>query len=140
MCRFFVGRVAAFMRGAARLHGGAVQRRGVPGECPERRQLVAGRRVGAALSGVYAASIPGVLPTTTCISQLQAAQARALSQKHLIKNDEWHRAAAGTPDPGNADDGTITCVANSVNPANTGSRSACVSSWGAHDMVGNVRE
>lgn len=89
--------------------------------------------------GVYAASIPGVLPST-CISQLQAAQACATSTKHLIRNDEWQRAAAGTPDPGNVDNGTTTCVTNSAGPANTGSRSSCVSAWGANDMVGNVWE
>jgi formylglycine-generating enzyme required for sulfatase activity len=89
--------------------------------------------------GVYAVSIAGVLPSA-CITQLQAAQACALSQKHLIRNDEWQRAASGTPDPGYADDGVTTCVTYSAGPANTGSRSDCQSSWGANDMVGNVWE
>jgi formylglycine-generating enzyme required for sulfatase activity len=89
--------------------------------------------------GVYAVSVAGVLPTA-CVTQFQAGQACALSGKHLIRNDEWQRAAAGTPDPGNLDDGVSTCVTNSAGPANTGSRSACVSNWGASDMVGNVAE
>jgi hypothetical protein len=58
--------------------------------------------------GVYAVSVPGVLPST-CITQFQAAQACALSDKHLIRNDEWQRAAAGTPDPGATDDNTTDC-------------------------------
>lgn len=89
--------------------------------------------------GIYAVSIPGVIPTT-CTTQFQAAQACALSGKRLIRNDDWQRAAASTPDPGWVDDGTTTCVTFSAGPADTGSRSACASVWGAHDMVGNVWE
>ncbi len=88
---------------------------------------------------LYAVSIAGV-PPTACVSWFQAEQACALSGKRLLTNQEWQRAAAGTPDPGAADDGSTTCVTNSADPANTGSRSACVSSWGAFDMVGNVWE
>jgi formylglycine-generating enzyme required for sulfatase activity len=89
--------------------------------------------------GVFAASVAGVLPSA-CTTWFQAEEACALSGKRLLTNQEWQRAAAGTPDPGNADDGTTTCATNSVNPANTGARSACVSSWGVNDMVGNVNE
>jgi hypothetical protein len=89
--------------------------------------------------GVYAVSIPGVLPST-CIDWFRAAQACALSGKHLITNREWQDAAAGTPDPGNADDGSTTCATKSPNPATTGARTNCKSSWGAFDMVGNVAE
>jgi hypothetical protein len=88
---------------------------------------------------LYAASIPSVLPSA-CITWFQAEQACALSGKRLLTNQEWQRAAAGTPDPGNADDGVTTCDTNSAGPVNTGSRSACVSNWGAFDMVGNVFE
>ncbi len=88
---------------------------------------------------LYAASVAGV-PPTACITWFQAEQACALSGKRLLTNQEWQRAAAGTPDPGSADDGSTTCVTNSSDPANTGSRSACVSNWGAFDMVGNVYE
>jgi hypothetical protein len=89
--------------------------------------------------GVYAVSVPGVLPST-CIDWFQAAQACALSGKRLVANREWQDAAAGTPDPGEADDGSTTCATNSANPANTGARTNCKSSWGASDMVGNVWE
>jgi formylglycine-generating enzyme required for sulfatase activity len=88
--------------------------------------------------GVYAVAIPGVLPSA-CITWFQANQACALSGKRLVRNDEWQRAAAGTPDPG-TDNGTTDCNISSGNPANTGSRSSCKSSWGAFDMVGNVEE
>jgi hypothetical protein len=89
--------------------------------------------------GVYAVSIPGV-PPSACLTWFQANQACALSGKRLIRNDEWQRAAAGTPDPGIADDGSTTCVTNSPGPANTGARSNCKSSWGVFDLVGNVNE
>jgi formylglycine-generating enzyme required for sulfatase activity len=89
---------------------------------------------------LYAASVPGVLPTA-CISWFQAEQACALSGKRLITNQEWQRAAAGTPDPG-TDNGTSDCNVSSLvgRPVPTGSRASCKSSWGAYDMVGNVWE
>ncbi len=89
--------------------------------------------------GVYAVSVPGVLPST-CITWFQAVQACAVSGGRLARNEEWQRAAAGTPDPGSTDDGSTTCATNSLNPANTGSRSNCTSNWGVFDMVGNVNE
>lgn len=89
--------------------------------------------------GVYAVSVPGVLPSS-CITWFQAGQACRLSGKRLATNLEWQDAAAGTPDPGEVDDGTTTCATVSANPVPTGSRSACKSSWGAYDMVGNVEE
>jgi Sulfatase-modifying factor enzyme 1 len=88
--------------------------------------------------GVYAVSIPGVLPSA-CITWFQANEACALSGKRLIRNGEWQRAAASTPDPG-TDNGTTDCAVNSAGPVNTGSRSNCKSAWGAFDMVGNVEE
>jgi hypothetical protein len=88
---------------------------------------------------LYAVSIPGVKPSA-CLTWFQAEQACALSEKRLSSNQEWQRAAAGTPDPGAADNGSTTCVTSSAGPANTGTRSACVSMWGARDMVGNVWE
>jgi hypothetical protein len=89
---------------------------------------------------VYAVSIPGVLPSA-CASWFQAEQACALSAKRLLTNQEWQRAAAGTPDSG-VDDSATLCNVNSVPrvPSKTGSRSTCVSSWGTFDMVGNVDE
>jgi len=90
-------------------------------------------------SPLYAVSVAGV-PPTACVTWFQAEQACALSGKRLLTNQEWQRAAAGTPEPGTADDGSTTCVTNSAGPATTGSRSNCKSNWGAFDMVGNVWE
>ena len=80
--------------------------------------------------GVYAASVAGVLPST-CITWFQAAQACALSGKHLATNREWQDAAAGTP--------AGACVTSGF-PASTGAHPGCVSRWGAVDMVGNTSE
>jgi formylglycine-generating enzyme required for sulfatase activity len=88
---------------------------------------------------VYAVSVPGVLPST-CTTWFQAEQACALSEKRLPTNQEWQRAAAGTPDPG-FDDGVSTCnLGNTFGPVPTGSRPGCVSSWGVYDLSGNVAE
>ncbi len=87
--------------------------------------------------GVYAVSVPGAQPSR-CITWFQANQACLLSGKRLLTNREWQGAAAGTSDT--ADDGSTTCVTNSVGPAETGSRPGCRSAWGAFDMVGNVSE
>ena len=89
--------------------------------------------------GVYAVSIPGV-PPSACITWFQANEACTLSGKRLVRNDEWQRAAASTPDPG-TDNGTTDCnIASTYVPSNTGSRSKCKSVWGAFDMVGNASE
>lgn len=88
---------------------------------------------------LYAVSVAGVMPSA-CVTWFQAEQACALSDKRLPTNQEWQRAAAGTPDPG-FDDGLTSCNLGSVfGPVPTGSRSACVSSWGVHDLAGNVAE
>jgi formylglycine-generating enzyme required for sulfatase activity len=88
---------------------------------------------------IYAASIPGVMPTT-CITWFQAEQACRLVGKRLVTNQEWQAAAAATPDPDAADDGATTCNTNTDAPSAVGSRPGCVSAWGAFDMVGNVWE
>src|SRR5215470_13710981 len=89
--------------------------------------------------GVYAVSIPGVLPSA-CLTWFQANQACLLSGKRLLTNREWQGAAASTPDPG-TDNGTTDCnVGNTGAPSETGSRSNCSSAWGAFDMVGNLDE
>jgi formylglycine-generating enzyme required for sulfatase activity len=88
---------------------------------------------------VYAVSLPGVAPSMR-ITWFQAQAACKNSRKRLPTNAEWQAAAAGTPDPG-PDDGTTDCkTANNYPQAPTGSRTACVSSDGAYDMVGNVLE
>src|SRR5262249_44720778 len=89
--------------------------------------------------GFYAVSVAGVQPSR-CITWFQANQACLLSEKRLLTNREWQGAAAGTPDPGVADDGSTTCATINSVIANTGSRSSCKSAWGAFDMIGNVDE
>ena len=89
--------------------------------------------------GIYGVSVAGVQPSR-CITWFQANQACLLSGKRLLTNREWQGAAAGTPDPGAANDGSTTCVTTGVGPADTGSRSSCKSVWGAFDMIGNVDE
>jgi formylglycine-generating enzyme required for sulfatase activity len=86
---------------------------------------------------VYAASVANV-PPSTCVTWFQAEQACRLAGKRLLTNEEWQAAAAGTPDA--ADDGATTCVTGSDFAASTGQRSGCLSSWGAHDLPGNVWE
>jgi len=88
--------------------------------------------------GVYAASVDGVLPSS-CLTWFQAAQACALSGKRLASNEEWQRAAAGTPDPGATTTAT-SCNTNTLAPSPTGSRAECVSNYGVFDAVGNVWE
>ena len=88
---------------------------------------------------LFAVSVAGVEPTS-CVTWFQAEQACALSGKRLLTNQEWQRAAAGTPDPGTDDGGTDCNIGGLGMPANTGSRAKCASNWGAFDMVGNVEE
>src|SRR5439155_549721 len=73
---------------------------------------------------LYAASIAGV-PPSSCVTWFQAEQACRLAGKRLLTNQEWQAAAAGTPDPGAADDLTTTgdrngifAVYGVVNPSN----------------------
>lgn len=88
---------------------------------------------------LYAVSRRGVAPAKF-LSWFQAQQACALSGKRLLTNAEWQMAAAGTPDPGVAGDGTTTCNTNTTGSLVTGASDNCVSNWGVHDMVGNVQE
>jgi formylglycine-generating enzyme required for sulfatase activity len=88
---------------------------------------------------LYAASIKGAYPAVF-ITWFQAQQACALAGKRLLTNAEWQMAAAGTPDPGLGGDGLITCNTNTTGPLPAGSAAGCVSNWGVHDMVGNVKE
>jgi len=89
---------------------------------------------------VYALSIAGVPPSLA--SWYGAQQACARSGKRLLTNEEWERAAAGTPDPGpGGASGPEGCNHHfDWPPYDAGSRSECVSSWGAYDMVGNFGE
>ena len=88
---------------------------------------------------IYAVSLPGVPPSAN-LTWFQSQAACENARKRLPSNAEWQAAVAGTPDPG-PDDGTTTCNTGSAFVAvSTGSRSACVSSRGAFDMVGNLFE
>jgi len=89
---------------------------------------------------LYVASIPGVKPST-CISAYQAKAACEIAGKRLMSNAEWVAAATGTPDT-DSDNGTTDCNAFDFapGPVNAGSRSACLSTAGAYDMIGNVWE
>lgn len=98
---------------------------------------------GAYAIHLYAASIPGVLPSTL-VSAYQAWAACGFSGKRLLTNTEWTAAATGAP-ARSTDDGTSDCnigadILSAGAPVKTGSRSRCVSSAGAFDMVGNVSE
>jgi hypothetical protein len=88
--------------------------------------------------GVYAVSVAGAIPSQ-CTTWFQAAQACRLAGKRLLTNLEWQDAAAGTPDPG-TDNGTTDCSVATSTLVPTGSRTSCVSAWGAFDMVGNADE
>jgi hypothetical protein len=87
---------------------------------------------------IYAVSLPGVLPSGR-LTWFQAQMACKNARKRLPSNAEWQAAVAGTPDPG-ADNGTTDCNSTGSGPSLTGSRSDCVSSDGAFDMVGNLYE
>jgi len=90
-------------------------------------------------TNIYARSVAGVQPSRF-IDWFQAAQACRAAGKRLLTNAEWQDAAAGTPDPGDADDGSTTCATKSPDVVATGSRPGCRSNWGAFDMVGNLNE
>lgn len=81
---------------------------------------------------LYATSIRGVFPTA-CVSWFQAEQACALSGKKLLTNQEWQRAAAGSPE-------YTLCNTESYVASLTGAKSRCISKWGVFDMVGNQNE
>jgi len=87
---------------------------------------------------IYAVSLPGVTPSSR-ITWFQAQQACKSARKRLPTNAEWQAAVAGTPDPG-PDNGTTDCNSATGSASLTGSRSSCVSSDGAFDMVGNLYE
>jgi len=88
---------------------------------------------------IYAVSLPGVKPSAN-ITWFQAQVACKNARKRLPSNAEWQAAVVGTPDPG-PDNGTTDCNTQSVfTTVATGSRSSCVSTDGAFDMVGNLDE
>lgn len=126
------------------LAGGGARQVGFPdapfGHAPVMGSFLA---EGAYTTRLYAASLPGVLPSTF-VSAYQAWAACGFSGKRLLTSGEWTAAAKGTPTP-STDDGATDCnigarMLSSGAPVKTGSRSGCVSSAGTFDMVGNVSE
>jgi hypothetical protein len=88
---------------------------------------------------IYAVSLPGVTPAAF-ITWFQAQEACANAGKRLPTSAEWQVGANGSPDPG-GDNGTTDCnTASAFAVTATGARSACVSTRGAFDMVGNLDE
>lgn len=71
----------------------------------------------------------------------QAIELCARVGKRLPSNNEWYRAALGTPDTVEGQE--LPCVLGKTGAGNaekTGTHDSCVSSYGAYDMVGNVWE
>jgi len=93
---------------------------------------------------IAARSRKGVNPTSG-ITWFQANEACRASGKRLPTGDEWLAAARGTPDPGDDMGVAGRCntggsVIRATGGAQTGDASACVSWFGAEDMIGNVAE
>jgi len=76
------------------------------------------------------------------VSQTQAQTACAKAGKRLPTDEEWYLASLGTPDKSNdwLDSDCHVDSNWSDQPGVTGSGAACVSSYGAYDMIGNVWE
>src|SRR4029453_15087663 len=90
---------------------------------------------------VFAVSIPGVLPSAN-ITWFQAEEAGANSGKRLPPSAGGQGGAHRSRGPGR-NNGEARCNTTGVDPPltpPTGSRSGCVSTRGAFDMVGNVAE
>jgi formylglycine-generating enzyme required for sulfatase activity len=103
---------------------------------------------GTGYMELYAVSKIGVTPSDFT-TWFQAQNACRASGKRLPTDEEWLFAASGTHDPG-SDTGAANgnCVTNAPGPsprptggANVASSTtACVSAWGAQDMIGNMLE
>lgn len=93
---------------------------------------------GSACADIFAVSVAGV-PPSAFMTWFQAREACKNSQKRMPSNGEWQDAVTNSPDPG-PDNGTTDCNSASFAVSSTGSRSSCVSSVGAFDMVGNLEE
>jgi hypothetical protein len=87
---------------------------------------------GQNCDNIYARSVPGVIPSRF-ITWFQAQQALANSGKRLPTSAEWQAAVAGTPD-------SDLCNVSNHAVQRTGTNPACISRFGANDMVGNLWE
>jgi formylglycine-generating enzyme required for sulfatase activity len=94
---------------------------------------------GNGCTELFAASIPGVLPSLIA-TWFQAAAACRNAGKELLPNAIWQVAALGTPDPRLAGDGINTCNTYTAGPLPTWSSANCILDVGTFDMVGNVSE
>ncbi len=119
--------------------GGATQIGAAPASCTGTEFPSGFPRNGNWTEPLYALSIVGVTPSA-CVSWYQAAQACALAGKRLLRAEEWQTIAAGSPDPGATDDGATQCNVAGAAASLAGARTACVSSWGAFDLLGNLAE
>ncbi len=139
-----IGNLASLQGGGGACPGGMDEFRGPngvlcvdryessPGEtCPNRnpRNTIESEK-NASTEGCYAASVEEALPWTF-ITLAQAQRVCAESGKRLPTSDEWYTLALGTDES--------SCYINAAAPRQTGSDS-CISSAGAHDMIGNVWE
>ncbi len=88
---------------------------------------------------LYALSVVGNRPSAW-MTWFQAQATCRLSGKRLPTGEEWLAAAIGTQNPGAHDRTGGFCVTNASGPRNTGGGTACVSTWGAQDMIGNLWE
>lgn len=93
---------------------------------------------GQLSSPVYACSVGGFVPSRG-MTWFQASIACTLAGKHLVTNEEWQTAAAGTKDPQSSPGTGGTCVTSGDVRA-TGGGNTCRSWFGADDMVGNLTE
>lgn len=99
--------------------------------------------------GVFALSVRNVMPSRN-LTWFQALEACAATGKALPTGPEWVRAARGTEDPTNGNDGLAggnnRCNTQSAGPRPTNKAlgnaqvASCVSDWGAEEMIGNLWE
>ena len=87
----------------------------------------------------HAESRTGVQPTIN-ITWFQANTACRASGKRLPTGSEWLESARGTADPGSSTGSGGACVTQGTALRLTGGGTACVSGWGAQDMIGNAWE
>lgn len=94
---------------------------------------------GQGTAPLTAKSVAGVVPSRN-LTWFQAVEACAAGGKRLPDEQEWLRAARGTPDPGSSAGAGGLCVTSAGGPRQTGLGTACRSDWGAEDMIGNLWE